>query len=191
MKSFLALILLFISQNSFAKDCITTFDKKSVVIAWKAFKMPAKVGVGGKLKNFEIKGKLNGKSAADVLKNVFFTISTTGKSVNTKNPARDMKIEKAFFSTLKNDGLMVGSFTKVTKDKLIMALTLNGVSKDIPLALSLKKGKLQANGHIDVLDFAMSSQLKALTKACFAKHEGKTWSDVEISLSANFTRSCK
>ena len=67
---------------------------------------------------------------------------------------------------------------------------MNGKTLDIPLSYEYKNRKLSAKGVIDVFDFAMSDELAALNKACFALHEGKTWSDVAIGIDAEFT-SCK
>jgi len=174
-----------------AKTCAFSVQQKAIGVSWQAFKTPAKVGVAGRFKNITVNGKLSGKSAADIIKGVHFVIATQGKSIDTKDPARDSKIARAFFSTLKNQGLIVGRFSKIDKKNLTMNLTLNGVTKDIPLAYVLKQGKLAAKGYIDVLDFSMATQLAALNKACFAKHQGKTWSDVEIKLTAEFSRVCK
>jgi hypothetical protein len=41
-----------------------------------------------------------------------------------------------------------------------------------------------------VLEFALNDQFNALHKACKTLHEGKTWTDVEISVTADFTKEC-
>lgn len=46
----------------------------------------------------------------------------------------------------------------------------------------MKESVLSGLGHIDVLDFSLSSALKSINEACYTMHEGKTWSHVEILL---------
>ena len=73
---------------------------------------------------------------------------------------------------------------------MILALTLNGQTKEVPLTYTFEGNKLEAQGAIDVFDFVLNDQLAEINKACYALHEGKTWNDVGIALSAQFS-SCK
>ena len=43
----------------------------------------------------------------------------------------------------------------------------------------------------DLKDFALSTALDTLNKACFDLHKGVTWSEVEIALEAKINRACK
>lgn len=61
---------------------------------------------------------------------------------------------------------------------------MNGVDKDVALEVKLDGNKVTGHGFIDILDFSAVSSLRSLNKACFAKHEGKTWSDAEVTITA-------
>jgi polyisoprenoid-binding protein YceI len=184
----LIIALIFLSTNLATADSCVQLKKDSIKVKWTAFKTPAKVGVSGLLKGITVTGPKSGPSVKAILLKSSFSITTDKTSVDSKNPARDAKIAKAFFSTLKNNGTISGTVSGFTKkDKILnLTLNLNGVQKKLPLNFSVVKNKLVATGFVDVLDYSMGSQLAALNKACFAKHEGKTWSDVEVKLTAQF-----
>ena len=186
MKNILIIIVMsFLSLQTMA--CVE-INEKSVSIKWTAFKTPAKVGVSGLLKNIKFNSKLKGKSLSQIIQSSSFLIKTDKKSIDTKNPARDMKIAQQFFMKLKEKGTINGTVKSYKKNKIIVSFNINGVTKNIPLKTVIKKNQLIASGHIDVLDFMMSDALKSLNKACFAKHEGKTWSDVTLELKAQFNK---
>jgi hypothetical protein len=54
-----------------------------------------------------------------------------------------------------------------------------------------KAGIVSLTGKLDVLEFGMKSNLDAITKACFEKHEGVTWPDVELEFIGKVSSSCK
>lgn len=185
---------MFASQSSLYAETCVQLKKDSVEVKWTAFKTPAKVGVSGKLKSVTVTGPKKGKSIQELLEKSSFTIETDKSSVDSKNPARDAKIAKSFFSTLKNKAQITGNISKFSpkkKNQFTINLNLNGVKKTLPLSFKVSQLSLKANGFIDVLDYSLGTQLAALNKACFAKHEGKTWSDVEVQLKAQFKNCSK
>lgn len=190
MKLILALILL-VSFSVFA-DNHCELQKDSAKVSWTAYKTPLKAGVGGALDKVEITGKTKGDGVSQIVKGITLNIEANVKSVNTKNKARDIKIANFFFGTMEGGSKIVAKGKDMVKDKkIVIDLTMNGVTKEAQLKYSFKKGILVAEGVIDVLDWAMNDELKAINKACFAKHEGKTWSDVAIKLEAKFNSDCK
>ncbi len=160
---------------------------KDASINWSAYKTPAKAAVGGTFKGVSFTSS-KGEKASEILTGATFKIDAS--SVSTKDKGRDFKIAKFFFSTLEGGSEITGVVKKVTNKVLTVAITMNGKTLDIPLSYTYKNQKLSAKGVIDVFDFAMNDELSALNKACAALHEGKTWSDVAISIDATFT-SCK
>jgi hypothetical protein len=71
-------------------------------------------------------------------------------------------------------------------------LTMNGASTVTKLDYTFVDGKFEAKGVVDVITaFGMNSFLEAINKACLALHEGKTWSDVEISIHSEFDSVCQ
>jgi polyisoprenoid-binding protein YceI len=190
MKLMMTLLLLF-SMTAFA-DHHCELNKDSVKVSWTAYKTPLKVGVGGALDKVAIEGSTKADNFEKLVKGLTLNIGANIKSVNTKNKARDIKIANFFFGTLEGGAtLQAKGKSVVAGKKITIDLTMNGVTKEAQLKYSLKKGVLVAEGVIDVLDWAMSDELKAINKACFAKHEGKTWSDVAIKLEAKLSSDCK
>jgi polyisoprenoid-binding protein YceI len=182
-----AIILLsLISAPTFAK-CFK-LKKNSAKIEWTSYKTPAKAGVSGTFKKVNFTKIAEGPTIKDVIKSASFEVNTS--SVFSKDPGRDKKIANFFFSTMAGGHKIVGVVKKVKKKSILVDFTLNGVTKTVPLKYEIDDNELEAEGVIDVFDFSMHKQLAALNKACFAKHEGKTWSDVAIEIEADFT-SCK
>lgn len=182
------LTLSFVLGTQLQAACMQV-DQNSVKLKWTAYKTPLKAGVSGLLKNISLQSSSN-DSIASLISSTSFTIATGPKSVDTKNPARDGKISKFFFSSAKDNGKISGKVSSYKKDKLVFEITMNGVTKKVPMKVSIKNNLLTADGHMDILDFSMSESLAKLNKACFALHEGKTWSDVALNLQLNFT-ACK
>ncbi len=139
-------------------------------LQWTAFKTPLKLGVKGTFDKMTfVKGK-NCLEGAEVLINKH--------SVNTKNPGRDKTLDSFFFSRLKGD--IKAKIVAVKEKTLDVAITLNGVTKTIPFFYMKKDGVIRAKGVIDLFDFGASKALSSIAKACFNKHQGKTWNDVEL-----------
>lgn len=85
---------------------------------------------------------------------------------------------------------MTGKVAKLKKNTIELDLLINKTKKTIPLKYTLKDKELKAEGTIDVFDFLLHDNLKAINKACYALHEGKTWNDVNIALKTNL-KPCK
>ncbi|WP_127716841.1 YceI family protein [Halobacteriovorax sp. HLS] len=182
----LSLLLLFFTFPSLA-NCYQ-LDNKSVSIKWTSYKTAKKVGVSGTFKKVTFKTDKKQKSINSILKSAHFSIDTD--SVSTKDLGRDKKIAKFFFSTMTGGSKITGKTKELKKKSIVMTFNINGKSVDVPLSYSVKKNSLEAKGVIDVFDFSLNKQLAALNKACFAKHEGKTWNDVAIQINAKFNK-CK
>lgn len=174
------------SSSAFTKECYT-LSPKNTELKWTAYKTPAKAGVGGTFKGIRLTGPLKGKSIAEIVETTNFTIDA--KTVYTKNPDRDKKLFKNIFSTIVGQKIE-GKFSKMAKGELLATITMNGVTREVPLSFKENKDTISATGYIDLFDFTMGDQLKAINKACYALHEGKTWSDVQLTVLAKF-ESCK
>lgn len=172
-----------------AKNPCYLVSNDDITVGWTAFKTPAKVGVKGVLPKVKYTGKNKLTSIESVIKAASITIDTN--SVATKNPARDKKISSYFFGNMKKGKMIKAKVKKMSKKSLDIELTANGETRVVPMSYKLKDGKLTAKGHLDVLDFAMGKSLAAINKACFALHEGKTWSDVELNLQVKFSKCSK
>lgn len=160
---------------------------KDATVDWSAYKTPTKAAVGGTFKGVSFTSN-KGESISEMLTGATFKIDAS--TVSTKDKGRDLKIAKFFFSTLDGGSEISGVVKKVSAKTITVAITMNGKTLDVPLSYEYKNQKLSAKGVIDVFDFAMNDELSALNKACYALHQGKTWSDVAIGINAEF-QSCK
>jgi polyisoprenoid-binding protein YceI len=185
MKSTLyAAFFFIISLNSFAQSECVSIKASDVTIKWTAFKTPAKVGVQGTFTKFTLDGKASGKT----VKEAVYDLSTAIESpiVSTGDKARDNTLSKNFFNKLANKGEIKANVKSINDKNLVITVVMNKVTRDVPLTYTLENNQLKANGVIDILDFSGSEALKSINKACFALHEGKTWSDVGLELQATF-----
>lgn len=175
-------ILLFITNIAQAQ-CLSS-NPKNYQLKWTAFKTAKKIGVEGvfnsiSLINFRANTKFN-----FLLKDISFEISTN--SITTNNESRDNNLKSHFFDF----EAITATITKVEKDYIILSVSINKKQRNIALKYRVEKSKIIATGFIDILDFNLSNQLANLNKQCFSLHEGKTWSDVELSLSVDL-EACK
>ena len=173
MKTTILLILGLLTFSTYA-DCYKYAGKD--VISWTAFKTPAKAGVGGEFKKFTITPKIAQGTLDEMLNGATFEIDTT--SVHTKNAARDKKIVKNFFSGV----TIKGKVASLSRKEIEVDFMIKDTKRSVPMSYEVKNGKLLAKATIDVFDFMLHDNLKAINKACYALHEGKTWNDVNIAL---------
>jgi hypothetical protein len=185
MKFLLSLVFL-LSSNLVYSACLETSAGK-IMVKFTAFKTPLKLGVSGKFPSKSLARTAKGDNWIEAtLKN---TITIDASKIDTGDKPRDKKIAKFFFENKKLEATVTNVSTK--KKQLILRVLMNGkVLKKVLMSYTFKNNKLMAQGHVDAFDFGMNKQLAALNKACFAKHEGKTWSDVKINMVAEFG-SCK
>lgn len=191
--SFFMTMLAFFSLSSVhadtAKNCTYSINQNKTKITWTAFKTPKKIGVQGEFKNFSIKSQ-EAKTIPDVIRNSQFSIDTS--SVNTGNSLRDKKIVRYFF-TRKNQPLRISGKVLTLNDEnktTSVLLKMNDVEKSVVMRNKIEGDHVSLKGNIDVLDFLLANELKAINKACYDLHEGKTWSDVLIEIQAVMTKKC-
>ncbi len=149
-------------------------------VEWTAFKTPAKVGVKGTFDEIKL-SEVNREAATleEGLKGAQFAIVTS--SASTGDPARDETLRLNFFTKLV--GNINGFFGEFKEGKVLVHLTLNGITKEKEFAYEATEAGVKLKGSIDILeDFAAKDAFSALHTACNALHEGKTWSDVEIAV---------
>ena len=190
----LLLSIMILSTTLFAEEptvktgCILS-QEGAVTVGWKAYKTPAKLGVGGVFNDVTYKAVAKeGKNFKEILIGSSVTIDTA--SVNSKNEGRDKKLVASFFKLLGSQTINAKIIDiRQTSDKkerprqgiITTAITMNGISKDVPMHYTYDKGVLKGEGYIDLFDFQASKALASINKACFDLHKGKTWNDVSIS----------
>jgi len=120
-------------------------------------------------------------------------------SVDSKNPGRDAKLVNSFFNIMVGPDIKAEAVdikaqeVKKGEPKLgviTIAVTMNGVTKNVPMSYRYFDSKLGAMGTIDLFDFQGQNALASINKACFDLHQGKTWNDVEIGFAMDIKAVC-
>ncbi len=192
MKTLLALSLALISLSSWAGKQLCTFDfkKDGSTLSWTAFKTPKKVGVKAKFQDY----KLNSTQSASLdAALASASIEVNSQSVESGDKGRDAKIMTFFFKKMAKGTNINGKVLNAKADKAQVEFTMNGVTKvlDMKVAFDEKLSSLSLSGKMDVLEFGLKESLSAITKACYQKHEGVTWPDVELEFIVPVVKSCK
>ncbi len=192
MKWLMMLFCVSASLNAVAASDICSFDfsKQDSTLSWTAFKTPKKVGVKAKFSEFNLSS--TGSASIDDLI-VSSRIKVNAKSVDSGDKARDVKIVSFFFQKMMGGTDITGKVLKVNAGKVQVEFLMNGKKQivDMEAKVDEKLSTLALTGKIDVLNFGMQSNLAAITKACYEKHEGVTWPDVELEFIAKIIKSCK
>jgi len=192
IKIFLSILLLVMAGNanemgSKGGSCTLT-QEGPLVVDFKAYKTAAKIGVGGVFDTVVYTSKVSsGKNFREIF--IGETVSINTASVNSKNKERDDKLVTFFFEKMlskeitakildyKSDKIFKG---KPKTGMFMVEITMNGVTKTVPMNSTYDSGVIKANGVIDIFDFSANDALSSINKACYDLHEGKTWNDVTI-----------
>lgn len=183
MKKFTLLAAIAFGTLGFA-EC--TYEATSVKNTWKAFKTYEKLGVGG---SFD-QGVLTSKPSStleSMLTNSSLSITTA--HVNSGNAGRDATLVASFFKT-QGVSTINAKIKNAANGKALTDITMNGVTKTIPMNYTTAENKVVGKGIIDLADFAMLPSLSAINKACYDLHAGKTWQDVEIGFEMDVKKKC-
>ena len=189
--SLVTMISLTYATQPAATGCVLV-QPSNMNVNWKAYKTLGKLGVGGKFTSVKYTpAALEGKNFKELF--VGSKVSIDLSKIDTGNPGRDETLVKDFFSLLKAKTIE-GEIVDIKKtDKHVrgkprtgsidVKITMNEKTLTIPMQYVYTKGKFDAAGTIDLLDFAASDALGSINKSCFDLHKGKTWSDVSIGFS--------
>lgn len=159
-----------------------TIVNDSTKVKWTGFKTTEKIGVGGSFTQIELKDVKTGNTPEEVLEGVAFSIPVS--SLFTDNEERDGKLKSIFFGTMKNTELLSG-ILNFRDNQLFMTLSMNDVTKQIPLKYSISDNLFSMKTTINLNDFGGETALAAISKACYELHKGadgvsKTWETVDI-----------
>lgn len=177
------------------KTC-TLSQEGDANVTWTAYKTPEKIGVGGTFKEVSYRAaSLKGKELSGIFVGSTITIDT--KSVDTKNNGRDITLVNFFFDQMQSRTIKA-TLTALQPNKAdngqtgtcSVEITMNGVTKTVVMNYVHDADVFRADGAIDILDFSASKALASISKACYVKHKGKTWSDVAIHFAAGVKTVC-
>lgn len=168
-----------------AGEC--TYRVKDIDITWKAYKTPAKIGVGGTFDAIKLSA-MPDKTPESLLEGAKVIVDT--QSVDSKNRGRDAKLVKFFFN-VQGVKTITAEVKRLDKDTAYVDITMNGTTRTIPMKVAFDDDDIKAEGYIDLGDFGMLPSLESITKACYDLHQGKTWQDVEIAFEIKTLEKCK
>jgi len=190
--------LLLGSGPAAAETCTYSVDPNGVSLVWTAFKFTEKTAVNGKFNTRTVSGPTSASSPVELARGLSMEID--GASVETDNPARNATIGEFFFGKLKPSAQIRASVADVKGDDrkgtIDMKITMNEVSRVVPFAYTVTpEGEVTAKGSIDMLDFALKDAHDSIHQTCEELHKGadgvsKTWTDVDLTLTGKFTKSC-
>lgn len=159
-------------------------------LEWTAYKTTAKTPVKGVFTNLKFNNK-SSESVNNTLNGLEFSIPVS--SIFSKDSIRDGKLKQIFFAAMDNTALLKGTL-HVKQDSLYADLTMNNVTKRLPLKLNVKdERRISINGTVDLKIWNAEKAVNALHKACFDLHKGadgvsKTWDVVDISISSYLSK---
>ncbi len=199
LKIMFSLMLLLAGVNAVALNtpkhgCVLK-QEGPLTVTWGAYKTAAKAKVSGSFNS--VKFTPSAKSGAN-FREIFVGSSVVidTASVNTNHAERDATLVTHFFTQMSGKTI-TAKIVDMSSDKhekgkaktgiFRVEVTMNGVSRVVPMAFRYENGQLHVNGVIDLFDFSANKALRAINKACYDLHEGKTWNDVAIGFSTKIS----
>lgn len=178
----------FLGASLYATEC--SYEAKGVTVGWEAYKTPKKIGVKGVFDKIVLETQ-KGSSVTNLLESLKGTIHTA--SVNSGNAGRDKTLTEEFFKHFVSETIQA-KIAEVKGDEkegtMVAEMTMNGITKKVPLHYGIENGKLKAAGYLDMFDFGLSKALISINMACYDLHSGKTWNDVAVSMEFELKKSC-
>ncbi len=192
------LIISFANASQKSRGHCELAQEGNISVNWTAYKTPAKLPVSGIFNDVKYNSiAKSGVNFREIFVGSSIDIDTT--SVNSRNIPRDAKLVTFFFENMSTTKIKA-KITDIKSDKRIKGkpktgvffidITMNSITKNIPMNFTYFNGKLHAEGYIDIFDFSASKALSSINKACFNFHQGKTWSDVKISFDTAIKALC-
>ncbi len=147
-------------------------------VKWTGFKTVKKVPVSGSFNDIKLKIE-SSDNLSEFLKSSKVEIKSD--SFESNNKERNLNITSTLFS-LASSKMIEGSIVKVDEKekKLVLNITMNQVTKQVPMMYEITSDKIIAKGTIDILDYNMENSFMAFAKKCATFHENKSFSDVDI-----------
>ena len=103
-----------------------------------------------------------------------------------KKAIADVSNKAAYFGITAKE--IKGAITKVNEAEktLLVDITMNEVTKEVPMTYEIVEGNIVAKGAIEILDYNLKGSFLAFAKECAALHENKSFSEVDIEFSIPF-----
>ena len=167
-----------VSEVSYNVDA----DKSSV--QWTGYKTTDKIAVNGTFKEIKVLNMNSGSTAAGSLEGLEFEIPVS--SIYSKDTLRDGKLKRLFFGVMDNTLNLKGKFSVKDTSNGSIALSMNGLTKELPFTYEMSKDTILINANMDLNIWETQNALASIHEACLELHTGsdgvsKTWDEVGIS----------
>ena len=181
-----------------AKTCTYGITQDDVKVEWTAFKTNDKVAVKGTFNKMTLNGATSAQSLAALAQGL--SIDIDGGSIESGNPGRNVTVKQFLFEKFVPASAMQAKVVKLSGDEksgsIDIALSLNGVSKTLPFAYTVKDNVLEAKASMQMFDFGLKAAFDSIHQTCKSQHIGKdgvakTWDVVELMVSGKFSKTCK
>ena len=168
-----------------ASEC---YNANELDVKWVSYKTMAKIGVGGNFSKSTLTlAHNNASSLAIMLEGATVTLSLA--KIDAHNPTKNSNIAEFFVANLAAKNI-TAKIVKADEKHLLVAITLNKKTQNIPMSYTVKEGEITATGVIDALDFDLVPALRTLNKNV-AGHKNKGWNDISIAFDMPFSTTCK
>lgn len=163
----------------------------SVTLGWTGYKTTEKTPVKGVFKKVSIKD-YNEEAATPEAYLDGAKVNITVASLFSGNEARDPKLIDIFFGNMTNTALLEGTL-HLKDGKNTIEVTMNDVTKEVPVTTSFENNVFTVSGDVDVTNFGATKAVEELSKACYDLHTGldgvsKTWSEAHFEGSVYFSK---
>jgi polyisoprenoid-binding protein YceI len=171
-------------SDTSAPSVTYSIDAEHSKVQWTAYKTTAKVPVKGTFKEIKINKSIEGASASAALEGLEFEIPVS--SIFSKDTIRDAKLNTFFFAVMENTLNLKGSFKIDSENSGTLALTMNGLTKELPFDYEMSQDTILINAPMDLNNWQAQAALESLNQACLELHTGpdgvsKTWNEVLIN----------
>jgi len=179
------------------QTCFYSYAPGSAAVNWTAFKTTEKMAVGGQFNTVNAKSETRSTKITEALEGTVFNIPVA--STFTDNKDRDAKLVEFFFGAMEGTDIILGQVKVATGDNekgtCTFYLTMNNVEREVTLDYVVEDTQITMTGEIDLVDWKAEAAVESINKACEDLHKGgdgvsKTWSVVELSISAAFNKEC-
>ena len=172
------------TDETLKSDASYSVDGDNSTVQWIGYKTTDKVAVKGTFKEIHILEMNSGSTAAASLEGLEFEIPVS--SIYSKDTIRDGKLKRLFFGVMENTLNLKGKFSVKDASNGNIALSMNGVTKELPFTYEMSKDTIMINATMDLNIWETQNALASIHQACLALHTGadgvsKTWDEVGLS----------
>lgn len=167
-----------------ATETSYSIDAENSSVQWTGYKTTDKVAVNGTFKEISILNLNSGSTAAAALEGLEFEIPVS--SIYSKDTIRDGKLKRLFFGVMENTLNLKGKFTVKDASNGNIALSMNGLTKELPFTYEMSKDTILINATMDLKIWETQNAMASIHQACLELHTGadgvsKTWDEVGIA----------